>query len=110
MIYYIVVTLFFGLAAIVGRRAACHTVCWIAPFMVIGRWIRNQLRWPSLRLKAEQSKCIDCKACTRACPMSLDVNAMVRSGVVEHSECSLCGTCVDTCPKDVLAYTFKGGQ
>jgi len=110
LIYYIVITLFFALAVIVGRRAACHTVCWMAPFMIVGRWIRNRVRWPSLRLKADRHKCVDCQACTRACPMSLDVNGMVRSGVVEHSECSLCGTCVDTCPKDVIAYTLKAGR
>ena len=109
-IYYVIVTLFFGLALLVGRLAACHTICWMAPFMIVGRWIRNRLRWPSLRLCADQSKCIDCHACTRACPMSLDVNALVRSGVMEHSECALCGECVDTCPKDVIHYTFSGGK
>jgi polyferredoxin len=107
LIYYIIIALFFGLALFVGRRAACHTICWMAPFMIVGRWIRNHVRWPSLRLKAEPSKCIDCKACTRACPMSLDVHWLVRSGAVEHSECVLCGACVDTCPKDVIDFTFS---
>jgi polyferredoxin len=110
LIYYIILTLFAGLAVVVGRRAACHTICWMAPFMIVGRWIRNRVRWPSLRLQSDQSKCVDCKACTRACPMSLDVNGLVRAGAVEHSECVLCGACVDTCPKDVIGYTFGGGK
>ena len=51
MIYYIIVVLFLGLAIAFGRRASCHTICWMAPFMIVGRWIRNRARWPSLRLQ-----------------------------------------------------------
>jgi polyferredoxin len=107
MIYYIILILFAGLAILVGRRAACHTICWMAPFMIAGRWIRNRIRWPSLRLRAATERCIDCRACTRDCPMSLDVNGMVRTGDMEASECVLCGSCVDTCPKDVIRYSFS---
>lgn len=110
MIYYIVLFLLVVLAIAVGRRGACHTICWMAPFMIIGRRIRNLARWPSLRLKADADQCIDCKRCTRDCPMSLEVNGMVRAGDMEHSECILCGNCVDTCPKDVIRYRFSGGR
>jgi len=108
MIYYIIIALFLGLAVVLGRRASCHTICWMAPFMVIGRWIRNRVRWPSLRLKAAPGTCTDCMSCTRNCPMSLDVNGLVRRADMEHSECILCGNCVDTCPKDVIRYSFSG--
>jgi Pyruvate/2-oxoacid:ferredoxin oxidoreductase delta subunit len=98
--------LFIGLAIAVGRRAGCHTVCWMAPFMMIGRWIRNQFPWPSLRLVADASACADCKKCTTNCPMSLDVNAMVQLGKMENVECILCGTCVDNCAKHAIRYSF----
>jgi len=55
----------------------------MAPFMMIGRWIRNRFGWYSLRLAADSSECSDCKSCTKTCPMSLDVNAMVK---VEKNE------------------------
>jgi polyferredoxin len=110
MIYYIIIFLFVILPIAVGRRAACHAVCWMAPFMIIGRWIRNLFRWPSLHLEAEADKCIDCKRCTRDCPMRLDVNEMVRAGDMEHSECILCGTCADTCPKDVIWIPFSAAR
>jgi NAD-dependent dihydropyrimidine dehydrogenase PreA subunit len=42
--------------------------------------------------------------------MSLDVNGMVRFRTMEHSDCMLCGSCVDACPKGVLRYTFSRNQ
>jgi len=110
VIYYIVIALFIGLAVFVGRRAGCHTICWMAPFMMIGRWIRNRIGWPSLRLVADASACADCKKCTSNCPMSLDVNAMVQIEQMENSECILCGTCVDNCSKKAIHYSFSGGR
>jgi len=109
-IYYIVIALFVGLAVFVGRRAGCHTICWMAPFMILGRWIRNRFAWPALRLAANAEACTDCKRCTSHCPMSLDVHAMVRAASMENTECVLCGNCVDTCPSDVLRYTFSAGR
>jgi polyferredoxin len=110
IIYYAVLGIFIALAWITGKRGGCHYICWMAPFMIVGRKIRNLFKWPALRLKAEQSKCIDCKRCTKACPMSLDVNGMVQSSTMENSECVLCGSCVDTCPQDVIRYSFSAGK
>ena len=110
IIYYIVVGIFFALSVIVGRRASCHTICWMAPFMILGRKLRNLFAWPALRLEADTRACINCKRCTRECPMSLDVNAMVQAGAMENSECVLCGSCVDICPKDVIHYAFSSGK
>jgi NAD-dependent dihydropyrimidine dehydrogenase PreA subunit len=42
--------------------------------------------------------------------MSLDVQGMVRKGAMENAECILCGSCVDTCPKQVIHYAFSGGE
>jgi polyferredoxin len=110
IIYYTVIGIFVILALVIGRRAACHYICWMAPFMIIGRAIRNVFAWPALRLKAETEACTDCKRCTRECPMSLDVNGMVQKGAMENSECILCGTCVDGCPQGVIRYSFSAGK
>jgi polyferredoxin len=110
IIYFVVIFLFVGLAVIFGRRAGCHTICWMAPFMIIGRWIRNRLPWPSLRLVADATACSDCKLCVRNCPMGLDVNAMVEIEQMEHSECILCGNCIDTCSKKAIRYSFSAGK
>ena len=110
VIYYTVVGIFVGLAVFAGRRAGCHTLCWMAPFMILGRKLRNLFHWPALRLKAAPENCINCKKCTGACPMSLDVNAMVQANQMENAECILCGSCVDTCPKKTIRYSFSRGS
>jgi len=94
----------FALAA--GKRAACHTICWMAPFMILGRKIRNKANWPSLQLEADKTICINCKTCNRNCSMSLDVNVMVQKQAMENTECILCGNCVDGCPKHAIRYSF----
>ena len=110
-IYFAVVLLFFGLALAVGRRGGCHTVCWMAPFMILGREARNRLgAWPSLRLVADTPQCTKCGTCTGVCPMSLDVQSMVARGHMEASECSLCGSCADNCPAKVIRYSFSAGK
>ncbi len=109
-IYYIVVAAFLSLALIFGRRGGCHTFCWMAPFMILGRKLRNRLNTPALRLHAETEKCINCQKCTAVCSMSLDVNGMVRAGVMEHSECILCRACVDACPKEAIQFVFSRGK
>jgi len=106
IIYFIVIGIFLLLALLVGRRAGCHTICWMAPFMILGRKIRNGFKWPSFQLKAESEKCIDCKLCTRNCLMSLDVNQMVAKNEMENSECILCAQCVDNCPENAIHLTF----
>ena len=110
IIYYIVIGLFLALSLLAGRRAGCHTVCWMAPFMIGGRRLRNLAAWPSLRLQADPLACKDCKTCTSNCPMSLDVNAMVQKGAMENDECILCGSCVDGCPTKAIRYRFTAGK
>jgi len=108
--YFTIVFLTVILSFAVGKRGFCHYVCWISPFMIGGRKFRNLFKWPSLRLEAEKDKCIDCKTCTKNCPMSLDVNRMVKSGKIENSECILCGTCIDNCKEGVIKYSFSKGM
>jgi ferredoxin-type protein NapH len=106
IIFYIVIALIVTLSLTVGRRAFCHYLCWMAPFMVIGTKIGQALRLPALHLKADKSKCANCLTCTNNCPMSLDVNGMVQKGNMRNSECILCGTCVDNCPNSVIKYRW----
>lgn len=101
-IYYLVVGLILILALAIGKRSFCHQVCWMAPFMIIGRKVGNSLKTSAVKLQSNKDRCINCAMCSKNCPMSLDVNKMVRDGGMENSECVLCYTCVDVCPKKVI--------
>jgi len=109
-IYYIVTGTFFVLALTLGRRGGCHTICWMSPFMIIGRKIRNIFAWPSFRLRAVPETCIACGKCTRGCPMSLDVQKMVENNCMENVECILCANCADHCPSDSIHFEFSAGK
>jgi polyferredoxin len=102
--YYSVIVLFLALSVIFGKRANCHYICWMSPFMIVGRTMSNLLTLPALRLQVDQSRCIECHLCNKECPMSLDVSTMVKTARMEHAECILCGKCVDICPKHAVRY------
>ena len=106
VIYYGVIIIFLLLSLIFGRRASCHYICWMSPFMVVGRNLSNLFNIPSLRLKATKEKCISCMQCNEICPMSLDVNKLANKKNMENSECILCGECVDICKQGVIKYYF----
>jgi len=104
IVYYAVLLLIVVLSLTTGKRGFCHYACWMAPFMIIGTKIKDLLKIPSLHLTADPAKCIDCKQCTRKCPMSLEVDTMVKKGCMRNTECILCGECVDVCPKSAIKY------
>ncbi|MFH0788110.1 MAG: 4Fe-4S binding protein, partial [Pseudomonadota bacterium] len=105
--YYIVLAIIIVLSFTAGRKAFCHYVCWMAPFMIIGRKIRNIFKWPSLHLVVDGKRCTDCMKCNDNCSMSLDVQSMVYKKSMENSECILCGTCVDVCPEKAIQFKFS---
>jgi ferredoxin-type protein NapH len=107
VMYYLVLFIFFGLTIGIGRRGACHALCWMAPWMTAGTWVGKRLRLPQLRIRTNPSSCIDCQKCNQRCPMSIDVHAQVRSGEVKSLDCIICGECVDSCPHKVFKFQMK---
>jgi len=107
IIYYTVVSIFTVLSLFAGKRAGCHYLCWMAPFMVIGIKTAKILKIPTLHLKTNKTQCIGCNKCSEKCPMSLDVKDMVKNEKMINSECILCGECIDICSKKAITYSFK---
>ena len=107
IIYYGIVLLIAVLSITFGRRAFCHYVCWMAPFMVIGTKIASWLKIPILHIRADKTKCIGCKKCSKQCPMGLDIKSMVENEKMMNFECVLCGECIDICNKKAIKYSFK---
>jgi ferredoxin-type protein NapH len=104
----VILLILFAIAYFAGRRGFCHILCPVAGLMILGRKIRNRFGWPALQLSADASRCIDCKKCSKTCPMGLDVHGMVRQGEMENAECILCAGCADTCPEGAIRYTVGG--
>lgn len=107
VMFLVIVGAIAGIALVAGRRAACHTICWMAPFMIIGSKIKSRFGYPSLRLSSDKNHCVQCNQCSKNCPMSLNVTEMVQNESMTNTECILCGSCVDTCPKNVINYSWK---
>lgn len=107
LMFYLAMGGMAALSLIMGRRPFCHYGCLLAPLMAAGKKAAEMAGTTVLHLEADNSRCIDCKLCTRNCPMSLDVNAMVRRENMSSPECISCGACVDVCPKKVLSFSFS---
>lgn len=107
VIYFGIITLVTVLALTLGKRGMCHSICWMAPFMVLGVKVKDLLHFPSLHLSPAPDKCVSCRLCTKKCPMSLEVHTMVAADSMKNTECILCGECADSCPKKAITLTFK---
>jgi ferredoxin-type protein NapH len=105
--YLLVLLLIVTPAFVIGKRSFCHHLCWMAPFMILGRKIRNYFQWASLQLRPDSDVCKHCHICTERCPMSLPVEEMVSHGNMENAECILCGTCVDGCTQGAIRYDWS---
>jgi polyferredoxin len=107
IMYAFITSLFLLGAVFFGRRATCHSLCWMAPFMIIGTRISKGLHLPALHLQAQPDACVSCQLCNRKCSMGLDVQQMVLQNRMHNDECILCGECVDVCNKDAIRYAFS---
>lgn len=79
-------------------RPFCQYLC---PLGAIYGWFN---RFSLLQIHWEKGLCTSCKACERACPLSLSVQEISCS-----SECIRCGQCVKACPANCLHFTAKSG-
>ncbi|HWQ58637.1 MAG TPA: 4Fe-4S dicluster domain-containing protein [Clostridia bacterium] len=105
--YYLVLTLLVVLTFAIGRRGACHAICWMAPFMTAGELIGRALHIPQLKIRSTPKNCVSCGLCTKRCPMSIDVETEIKSGHIKSLACIRCGECADGCPKKVLRFGMR---
>ncbi|MCK7471386.1 MAG: hypothetical protein MZU95_11890 [Desulfomicrobium escambiense] len=103
--YFGVVLILLVVALLVGRRGACHTICWMAPFMVWGMLAGDAVKIPSLHIAHKQEFCTNCGECKKTCPMSLDPVRSAKAGKPPFG-CINCGECVGTCGKGPCRSEF----
>jgi ferredoxin-type protein NapH len=98
------------LTAAFGRYASCKYICWQVPLMIAGTKIRDFFHLRGLRLVADSGKCKSCKNCNFKCPMNIDVMVNVKQKHMIHTECLLCGNCVESCQHDAIRFSWGPGE
>ncbi len=101
--YYSVLFTLIILTFAIGKRGACHSICWMSPFLVAGSYIGDKFNLPQLIIKSSPSECISCSKCNKACPMSIDVMSELKKGSIQTTDCINCSECEQVCPKNVLS-------
>jgi len=93
VLYYVVGIL---LALVLkDNRAFCKYICPITVFL------KPMSYYSVLRVKCDESKCIQCGKCLEVCPMEVEVNNNSRSRK-NATECILCQKCKKACPVKAL--------
>lgn len=88
--------------ALKDNRAFCKYLCPITAFLKIGS------RFALLKMQGDKESCTMCEACTRACPMDINIPEYVKAGGrVLSTECILCQTCSTVCPENSISITSK---
>jgi ferredoxin-type protein NapH len=87
-----------GLAfALKDNRAFCKYVC---PVVVP---LKLASRFSVLKIEGDLSKCNDCGACMKICPMNIQITDYMKNNErVLSTECILCQTCISACAKNAL--------
>jgi ferredoxin-type protein NapH len=91
-----------GLAfAMNDQRAFCKYLC---PSAAV---LRLTSRLSLLKMATNRQVCNGCGACSRVCPMDIDVRAFAVTGRrVLSGECILCQRCAQVCPTGAIAPSF----
>ncbi len=77
------------------NRAFCKYICPVTVFL------KPMSYYSMLRVHCDESKCIQCGKCLKACPMDVEVNRESRKRR-NATECILCYECVKECPVKAL--------
>jgi len=99
--------LYFALGIILAfafkdNRAFCKYLCPIPTVQKLGS------RFALLKIEIDNKSCIDCKLCEKNCPMNIQLLTYKNRGQrILSTECILCGTCINVCPKNAVQVTTK---
>jgi len=107
IVYYGILFLILILSLFAGKRAFCHYICWMAPFMLIGIKIRSLLHMPGLHIAVDDKKCISCNQCSEVCPMCINAAHLALHGKSDNLECIQCGACVDICRPKAIVFRMR---
>jgi len=83
-------------------RPFCQFIC---PFGLLS-WLLERLS--IFRVRIIESRCTNCGACVRACPLDAAKGRVARR--LFPADCFSCGRCLNVCPTDAIHYEFVGNK
>ncbi len=104
MVFVRMIIITTALSIILGTIYNQRTWCRICPMGTLASYaagttkVKDKIKHVSFRPQT----CIDCKICSRNCPMGIDVWKYKDEGVVTNPDCIRCKVCIDRCPKNSL--------
>jgi polyferredoxin len=98
--FWVLITL--GVSSLLYKNFWCRYLC---PY---GALLGLLSRFGPVKISRDETKCIHCRSCSRACPSLIDVE---KKEVVQSPECFGCLTCVSSCPTPgALDVSIKTGK
>ncbi len=80
------------------KRAFCKIACPVSLIMKI------PTKFSLIKIKPTGNECSECGACSKACPMDIDVMSYISAGKsVSSTECILCSECTLSCPNGAIS-------
>ena len=78
--------------------------CYVCPIGTLSSWVGGN----RYGLIMSEAACINCKLCSKACPMQLSPWEMKEAPAMAYgADCLKCGLCIASCPNDALSFPGK---
>ncbi|WP_102398743.1 4Fe-4S binding protein [Haloimpatiens massiliensis] len=98
LIGFIILMLIF-MSSLFIERAWCRYFCPLGAFLAIISPLRI------FKVKRNPQTCVNCKKCTKNCPMGIEIS---NCNATDSMECISCGECLAVCPKSETLDMKKG--
>lgn len=93
------------LSLLLGGIFSPRSWCAICPMGTLSQYI-SEIRPVSDKISHvtfDSKKCVNCRICSKNCPIEIDVLKYKDAGKVTNASCLKCEVCVDKCPKNSLS-------